>query len=194
MAGISLDAACRQDRGHQVAHRAGEVLLTHQDSAVTGVDDIDRAARSRPVRRGKARTCPIRVSQRPASVRAQVSSALRRMLPSHPISVTTTLTQPVSPASRPLGRPGPGPAAKGAPAGSSPLPYSVVPVGFQNWATVVDLGFLRGPLIFVEEAAKHRPALDPHLGEVSDRVIGHGRTELAAAMGSSAVVVGLVLG
>ena len=70
----------------------------------------------------------------------------------------------------------------------------LIPVGFQNWATVVDLGFLRGPLIFVEEAAKHRPALDPHLGEVSDRVIGHGRTELAAAMGSSAVVVGLVLG
>ncbi len=77
--------------------------------------------------------------------------------------------------------------------GNTPV-NSSVPVGFQNWATVVDLGFLRGPLIFVEEAAKHRPALDPHLGEVSDRVIGHGRTELAAAMGSSAVVVGLVLG
>ena len=69
-----------------------------------------------------------------------------------------------------------------------------VPVGFQNSATVVDLGFLRGPLIFVEEAAKHRPALDPHLREVSDRVIGYGRAELAAAMRSPAVVVGLVLG
>ena len=68
------------------------------------------------------------------------------------------------------------------------------PVGFQNSATVVDLGFLRGPLIFVEEAAKHRPALDPHLGEVSDRMIGYGRAELAAAMRSPAVVVGLVLG
>jgi len=56
---------------------------------------------------------------------------------------------------------------------------------------VVDLGFLRGPLIFVEEAARHRPALDPHLGEVSDRVIGYGRAELAAAMRSPAVVVGL---
>src|SRR6266481_3098808 len=31
------------------------------------------------------------------SVRPQVSSALRRMHPSHPISVTTTLTPPVSP-------------------------------------------------------------------------------------------------
>jgi hypothetical protein len=31
-------------------------------------------------------------------------------------------------------------------------------------------------------------------GEVSDRVIGYGRVELAAAMRSSAVVVGLVLG
>ena len=67
-------------------------------------------------------------------------------------------------------------------------------MGFQNSATVVDLGFLPGPLIFVEEAAKHRSALDPHLGEVSDRVIGYGRVELTAAMRSSDVVVGLVLG
>jgi hypothetical protein len=67
-------------------------------------------------------------------------------------------------------------------------------VGFQNSATVVDLGFLRSPLIFVEEAANHRSAPDPHLGEVSDRVIGYGRAELAAAMRSPAVVVGLVLG
>jgi hypothetical protein len=42
-----------------------------------------------------------------------------------------------------------------------------------------------------EEAADDGSALDPHLGEVSDRVIGYGRMELAAAMGSSAVVVGL---
>jgi hypothetical protein len=68
------------------------------------------------------------------------------------------------------------------------------PVGFQNPAIVVDLGFLRGPLIFVEEAAKHWPTLDRHLGEIGDRVIGYGRAELAAAMRSSAVVVGLVLG
>ena len=106
-------AARRQDRGHQVAQRAGEVLLTHQDSAVTGVDDIDRAARSRPVRRGKARTCPIRVSQRPASVRPQVSSARRRMHPSHPISVTTTLTQPVSPRTPPAGSSWPRPCGQG---------------------------------------------------------------------------------
>ena len=68
------------------------------------------------------------------------------------------------------------------------------PVGFQNSAAVVGLGFLRGPLILVEEAAEDGSALDPHLGEVSDRVIGYGRVELAAAMRSSAVVVGLVLG
>jgi hypothetical protein len=67
-------------------------------------------------------------------------------------------------------------------------------VGFQNSATVVDLGFLRGPLILVEEAAEDGSALDPHLGEVSGRVIGYGRVGLAAAMRSSAVVVGLVLG
>jgi hypothetical protein len=40
------------------------------------------------------------------------------------------------------------------------------PVGFQNSATVVDLGFLRGPLILVEEAAEDGSALDPHMGEV----------------------------
>jgi lactate dehydrogenase-like 2-hydroxyacid dehydrogenase len=67
-------------------------------------------------------------------------------------------------------------------------------VGFQNSATVADLGFLRGPHIFIEEAAEHRSALDPHLGEVSDGVIGYGRVELAAAMRASAVVVRLVLG
>ena len=67
-------------------------------------------------------------------------------------------------------------------------------MGSQNSATVVDPRFLRGPLILVEEAAEDGSALDPNLGEVSDRVIGYGRVELAAAMRSSAVVVGLVLG
>jgi hypothetical protein len=47
-------------------------------------------------------------------------------------------------------------------------------VGFQKWATVIDRGFLRGPLILVEEAAEDGPALDPGQGEVSDRVIGTG--------------------
>jgi hypothetical protein len=54
---------------------------------------------------------------------------------------------------------------------------------------MVELGFLRGPLILVEEAAEDGPALDPDLGEVSDRVIGCGRVELAAAMRAPAVVV-----
>src|SRR5439155_24201323 len=35
---------------------ADEVLLAHQDRAVTGVEDIDRAARSRPGRPGPARS------------------------------------------------------------------------------------------------------------------------------------------
>ena len=43
-----------------------------------------------------------------------------------------------------------------------------------------DLG---GPLIFADEAAEDGPALDPRLGEVGDRVVGPGRTELTAAMG-----------
>jgi hypothetical protein len=50
------------------------------------------------------------------------------------------------------------------------------------------------PLVFVEEAAENRPALDLLPGEVGDRVIGPGRAEFAAAMGASSVVVGLVLG
>jgi hypothetical protein len=48
---------------------------------------------------GKARTCSSRSSQRPGSVRPEVSSARRRMPPSHPISVITTLTQTSVPAS-----------------------------------------------------------------------------------------------
>ena len=67
-------------------------------------------------------------------------------------------------------------------------------MGFQDSATMVDLGFLRGTLILGEEAAEDGPALDPHLGEVGDRVIGYGWVELAAAMRSPAVVAGLVLG
>jgi hypothetical protein len=48
-----------------------------------------------------------------------------------------------------------------------------------------------GPLVFVDEAAEHGPALDPLPGEVGDGVVWAGR---AAAMRSSSVVVGLVLG
>ena len=51
-------------------------------------------------------------------------------------------------------------------------------------------GLLRGSLILVDEAAEDGPALDPLPGEVSDRVVGPGRAELAAAMRSPAAVVG----
>jgi len=67
------------------------------------------------------------------------------------------------------------------------------PVGFQNLATGVGLGFY-GSLVFVDEAAEDVPALDLLLGEVGDGVVGPGRAELAAAMGSPPVVVGLVPG
>jgi hypothetical protein len=60
-------------------------------------------------------------------------------------------------------------------------------------ATWVDLGFLRGLLIFVGEVGKHRLALDQHPERRSDRVIGYGRLELEAAMRPSAAVVGLIL-
>jgi hypothetical protein len=91
--------ACRQDWGHQMLQRADEVLLAHQDGAVAGMDDVDRASWGCPVGRGMARTCSMRFSQRPASVRLEVSSARRRMLPSQAISVITTLTQTSLPAS-----------------------------------------------------------------------------------------------
>ena len=66
------------------------------------------------------------------------------------------------------------------------------PVGFQNSATGPELGLCR-PLILVDEAAEDGPTVDPHLGEVGDRVIGPGRVELEAAMGPPSVVVGRVL-
>ena len=53
---------------------------------------------------------------------------------------------------------------------------------------------LGNPLVFAEEAAEHGPALDPLKGEVGHWVVGPGRAELTAAMGSSSVVVRLALG
>ena len=46
----------------------------------------------------------------------------------------------------------------------------------------------------LREVAEDGSALNPHLGEISDRVIGYGQVELAPAMRSSAVAAGLVLG
>jgi hypothetical protein len=91
--------ACRQDCGHQMLQRADEVLPAHQDGAAADMDDVDRASWGCPVGRGMARTCSMRFSQRPASVRLEVSSARRWMLPSQAISVITTLTQTSLPAS-----------------------------------------------------------------------------------------------
>ena len=42
--------------------------------------------------------------------------------------------------------------------------------------------------------AEDRPTLDPLLGEVRDGVVGPGRAEMAAAMGSPPVVMALILG
>jgi hypothetical protein len=44
--------------------------------------------------------------------------------------------------------------------------------------------------MFADDAAEDGPTFDPLSGEVGDRVIGPGRMELAAAMGSPSVVVG----
>ena len=67
-------------------------------------------------------------------------------------------------------------------------------MGFQNSATGPDLGFLGGSFIFVDKAAKDGPTLDSLVGEVSGRVVGPGRVELAAAMGTTSVVMGLIPG
>jgi hypothetical protein len=56
-----------------------------------------------------------------------------------------------------------------------------------SWA----LGGLR---VFVDEAAQDGPASDLLLGQAGHGVIGPGRAKLAAAMGPSPVVVGLVPG
>jgi hypothetical protein len=64
-------------------------------------------------------------------------------------------------------------------------------VGFQNSAAGPDLVFLGDPLIFAEEAAEDGATLDSRLGEVGGRAVGPGRAELAAAMGTSSVVVSL---
>jgi hypothetical protein len=91
--------ACRQDCGHQMPQRADEVLSAHQDGAVADMDDVDRASWGCPVGRGDGQDLLDEVSQRPASVRLEVSSARRRMIPSQATSVITTLTQTSLPAS-----------------------------------------------------------------------------------------------
>jgi hypothetical protein len=113
-------AARRQDRGHQVAQRAGEVLLSHQDGAVAGVDDIDRAARSRPVRRGEGQDLldqgfPTPSLGQAAGVRPAAQAPIPPDLGDHDPHPAS-----VPPPPRPPGRPGPRRAATGAPAGSSP--------------------------------------------------------------------------
>jgi hypothetical protein len=94
-------ASCRvagvQDCCHRVLQGADEVLLAHHHSAVTGAQNVDRAAWSCPVRRGTLRTCSRSSSQPRGPVRPEVSRAHRRRLPSRPISVTTTFTPPVCP-------------------------------------------------------------------------------------------------
>ena len=78
--------------------------------------------------------------------------------------------------------------------GGAEEPADLGLVGFQNSVTGPDLGLLCDSLVLVDEAAEDLSALDPLLGEVGDGVVGPGRAELAAAMGSSSVVMNLVRG
>jgi hypothetical protein len=80
-----------------------------------------------------------------------------------------------------------------------PSPAAIKPPGHQRGmrgsGTLLSiLGHLCSSLVLVDEAAEDGPALDLLLGEVSDRVVGSGRPELAAAMGAASVVVGRVVG
>ena len=56
------------------------------------------------------------------------------------------------------------------------------PCGFQNSVSGLDLGFLRGSFVVVDEAVENRLALDPFLGEASGRMVGPGRAECLAAV------------
>ena len=69
-----------------------------------------------------------------------------------------------------------------------------MPTGFQNSATGLDLGLLRGLLVFVEETAEDGPTFDPLLGKVGDGVVGPGRAEFAAALGALSVVAAGISG
>jgi hypothetical protein len=61
-------------------------------------------------------------------------------------------------------------------------------LGHPSWP-----GLLCGSLVFVDEPAEDGPTLDTFQRQVRDGVIWPGRVELAAAMGSPPVVVGLIL-
>lgn len=66
------------------------------------------------------------------------------------------------------------------------------PVGYQNWATRVDLVFRR--FVFVDQAVEHGSALDPCCGGIGAGVIRPWRLEVERAVRASAVVVAHVLG
>jgi hypothetical protein len=67
-------------------------------------------------------------------------------------------------------------------------PCGVPELGHRSWP-----GLLCGALVFVDETAEDRPALDTLPGQVRDRVIWPRRVELAAAMKAPSIVVGLIL-
>src|ERR1700685_435103 len=62
-------------------------------------------------------------------------------------------------------------------------------LGHGGWS-----GLSCGPLVFVDEAAKYGPTLDPLQGRVRGGVVGSRRVQSDAAVGATPVVVGLVLG
>jgi hypothetical protein len=70
---------------------------------------------------------------------------------------------------------------------------SALPVGFQNSATGLDLGFYAARSYSLMSLPRIGRRLIP-FREVGARVVGTGRAEMAAAMGRPPVVVGLVLG
>jgi len=120
-----------------------------------------------------------------------VGSSRWRSPPGHAPQTQHSNIRPAGPrtgsATEPPGPPEPATARPG-----SALASPARPAGSQQSARGIDL--LRGSFVFVEEAAEDGLAPDPLQGEIGGGMVRPGRVQLAAAVGSSSVVVPGVLG
>jgi hypothetical protein len=96
-----------QHGSDQIVQRPGQVLPGDQDNLVIDAKMADRPSRNRAVGRQGGRAARARArssSQAPVSLDAAVSTIRRRMVPSGPIRVTTTLISSVCPLRAHFGR------------------------------------------------------------------------------------------
>ena len=102
-----LPSADSQHGGDQVVQRPGQVLPGDQDNLVIDAKMVNRPSRNRAVGRQGGRAASARArssSHGPVSPGAPVSTIRRRMVPSGPIRVTTTLISSVCPLRAHFGR------------------------------------------------------------------------------------------